>query len=730
MIETLFSLENLKNTFDEISTYKGIDEVSYTEFRQNLESNLSLLQKEIFSNKFIVEPVAKIELKKGDKTRPITLSSIRDRIVQKILAKYLNKIYNNKFSNKSYAYRPNKSTLKAVNRVEDFIKRKNFWILKSDIKDFFETINHDILLKLLKQDIKDEIILNLLIQYMKMGAFDYRKNYIEHKVGVYQGNIISPILSNLYLDMMDKFLERHNINFVRFADDFVILANKRYKIEWAFRNLKRFLNLIKLQLNDNKTYIIHANDGFVFLGVFFKGSYKTIENSRLEKINNKLFDYAKQKMSFDEFIEKFNTYYWTLKNYYLKIINKDSTQFQSLKHSITNSISHKVFYLKKEKIINKKHEFFEKLKNILFLDFFEDKDSIIEFIISKAYNKYHNQKIEKKIDKKKNIYAKKFSNESTLHISKFGTTLGISKNRFVLKKYGKTIKEFPISKIKRIILEGKGFLVSSDVFFRASKYNIHIDFIDYKANPFSSVIHYNSATTHLIHKQALILKTPKQIKIAIQFLKGKLKNQLNYLKYLNKYHHNLDENIITIQKIIDKLKSSKTIEELMGYEGSCSAVYWDGIKKILDIEFIGRVTYHAKDIVNSSLNYAYAILYGKVQFALVNAGVSLHISFLHSLQKQKPTLVYDMIEEFRVFIVDRVIISMINKNEPIKLNKEGFLTDDTKKLIAKNIYEKLGSYTTWRKQSIKIENIIQRQAYALRDFILEDKTYKPFIGKF
>ena len=135
------------------------------------------------------------------------------------------------------------------------------------------------------------------------------------------------------------------------------------------------------------------------------------------------------------------------------------------------------------------------------------------------------------------------------------------------------------------------------------------------------------------------------------------------------------------------------ISELMGYEGSISALYWDSLRLVIEVPFEKRVTFGAKDIVNSSLNYAYAILYGRIQHYLVHAGLSLNISFLHSIDGNKPTLTFDMIEEFRTFIVDRTIFSMLNKNEPIKLDNDGLLTKSSRQLISKNIKEKLGSYT-------------------------------------
>ena len=237
--------------------------------------------------------------------------------------------------------------------------------------------------------------------------------------------------------------------------------------------------------------------------------------------------------------------------------------------------------------------------------------------------------------------------------------------------------------------------------------------------------------TQIVNQQAKILNTSLHLELAKAFIRGKAKNQLNYIKYLNKYHKLMQKQIDSIESSIVKMKTASSVNELMGYEGSISATYWSALKLILEVPFTKRITYGAKDIVNSSLNYGYAFLYGKVQHSLVHAGLNLNISFLHSLDEKKPTLTYDMIEEFRTFIVDRTIVSMLNKDEPIKLGNDGLLTQASRQLIAKNIKEKLGSYTMWKKESKKCENIIQTQCFLLAKVVSgELKTYKAFIGKF
>jgi len=718
-MKNIFSVSNLKNAAKEIGKSPGIDSVEYDEFIKN-DENFIKLHDSLISGEYVPEPLLKIDLKKDKKERPIKISSVKDKIVQRIIYNYLNELYNKAFSDKSYAYRPNKSAIKAINRVSDFIRRGYKYVLKSDIKDFFENINHDILINLLKCKIKDELLIKYIVFYLKIGAFDMKNNYLEHKVGVHQGNIISPILSNIYIDIMDKFLERHRFDFVRFADDFVIFARSEREAYFILRNLRRFLKLIKLSLNEEKTYITHINHGFSYLGVYFRGFYRTLDNDRFEKIKQKMYSYVNEENSF----EKLERYFSLISSYYLKIIRENKAAKEEIKNLLIDVLIEMVKN-KKEKFTKK--ELKEKLSLLKCLDIFIYKNKVVDLILKRSFVKPNS--VKSAINKQKNRYARKFALSGIIHIRGYGLSLGISKTRFVLKKQGKTVKYFPVNKIKRILVESSAFSLSSKVLYKCSQLNISVDFIDAKANPYASVTFYNASVTQLIHKQALILNTPKHLEIAKDFVISKLKNQKNLLVYMSKYHKNIKNEISDIKKIIQKAKNAKNTDELMGYEGSAAVFYWRAFGKIIDYEHFQRTTKGAKDEINSALNYAYAILYGKIQHALITAGLSLHISYLHTLEKTKPTLVFDFIEMFRAYVADRSIIAVINKNEHLKA-KDGLLDDESKKNIASKIHERLATFVEYRNKSVQIENIIYSQAYEFKNAILEDKNFKPFIGRY
>jgi group II intron reverse transcriptase/maturase/CRISPR-associated endonuclease Cas1 len=737
-LDHIITKQNLQTAFSEISSKSsGLDEISSAEFKNDMAKNIDELILHISSGTYTPEPLKKIEIDKpnSDEKRPIALSAIKDKLLQRVLYKGLNEHFDKNFSDKSYAYRPDKSTLKAINRVTQFLNEKYRFIIKTDIDNFFESIDHDTLLKILGYQIADKRIIRLISLFMQTGGFK-KFNYSDHDQGVHQGDILSPLLSNIYLDVMDKYLEEHEVAFVRYADDFVMLFKNEDETKEHLEKLKIYLASMKLSLEESKTSVVHISDGFTFLGINFEGRNRNVDNERLQKSISKIHTLAKDKSGFAKYIKELNAYLIALKNYYLKIITKNSTQYQLLQNALIESLAQKVYLSKNSKTVTTKKEFKILLAqvelNILFEENIEDK---IELIIAKGYEKYLANKSYKdtstKIDKKKNQYAKKFANDSTLHINTHGLMLGISKNKFVIKEYGKVKNAYPFDKVTRIIFEGKGFSISSDVLKKCADNSITVDFIDTDAMPYASLITYKAAVSQNVHKQAMLLNTAKQLELASSFIKGKAKNQINYLKYLDKYHDLLGKHINSMEVSFAKIKTVKSINELMGLEGSISASYWESIKLILDVPFQRRITQGAKDIVNSSLNYGYAILYGKVQHSLVHAGLSLNISFLHALDDHKPTLTFDMIEEFRTFVVDRTIISMLNKDEPIKLGNDGLLTKSSRQLIAKNMKEKLGSYTMWKKESRKIENIIQTQCHNLAKVINDEEIkYKPFVGKF
>lgn len=187
---------------------------------------------------------------------------------------------------------------------------------------------------------------------------------------------------------------------------------------------------------------------------------------------------------------------------------------------------------------------------------------------------------------------------------------------------------------------------------------------------------------------------------------------------------------------LEKLNDDLTIEELRGkllaIEGRSASSYWKIIKLILreDIVFEGRRRKGASDLVNSMLNYGYGILYSRVWGAVTLAGLNPNISFLHTEQPGKPTLIFDLIEEFRSQAVDRVVVSILTKGEKAALENK-LLDYPTRKKLAQNVLERLNTAVVFRGRELSIANIIVQQARNLVKFLKgQKKSYKPFIGRY
>ena len=308
-IEHIFTSKSLKASFEHLNPRtSGIDHITHEHFKNNLHTNIATLISEIVSERYAPEPMQKIEIRKEDKNekRPLSLSSVRDKLVQSTLAHHLSDYFDKTFSDKSYAYRPGKSHIKALNRTKMFLDQKHHWIVKTDVDEFFESIDHNLLLEILASQIKDRRIVRLISLLIQNGGFA-KQTYFSHTQGVHQGDSLSPLLSNIYLDKMDKFLESQQIPFIRFADDFAIFCDTLQEAESALKSLNAFLpDTLHLRLGEDKTLITHINDGFSFLGARFQGNTRLIDPARLDKAIANLHSFARRNEPFDLFVKNIN----------------------------------------------------------------------------------------------------------------------------------------------------------------------------------------------------------------------------------------------------------------------------------------------------------------------------------------------------------------------------------------------------------------------------------------
>lgn len=265
MLEEIFTIENLKIAYDKIKkkNYRAMNFKNLAYFEQNLERELHKIQKKVFNGSFVPNTAKGIEIPKKNGFRNISLMEFEDRLIQRALSNYLNKLYDPIFTKDSYAYRNDYSCKKATEKVDRLIKNYYFYILDADLKDYFNNINHDILMIKLSEKIKDVRVLHLLKRYLQQ--IEYRNGALRiNEKGLKQGSIISPLLSNIYLDSFDKAIQSKGFNIIRYADDFIILTKTKEDILKAYAYCERLLSLLKLEYNKEKTDLINLSKGYTF----------------------------------------------------------------------------------------------------------------------------------------------------------------------------------------------------------------------------------------------------------------------------------------------------------------------------------------------------------------------------------------------------------------------------------------------------------------------------------
>ncbi|MDI6793736.1 MAG: CRISPR-associated primase-polymerase type A1 [bacterium] len=247
----------------------GVDKVTIEDFELNLHENLGVIKSLLEKGNYAFLPLLKFESDKssGDGKRILGIPAIRDRITQQAMVNILQPAFEPEFLDCSYAYRPRRSAHQALARVERYIKEGCGWVFDGDIKSFFDTVNHSLLLDLIAKKIDDERIITLIRNLLETGA-------TSEDVGIPQGAVTSPLFSNIYLDQFDQEMTSAGYKLVRFADDCVTLAAAREEADEALKLAEDVLGKLELKLNEDKTHICNLSEGFVFLGYEFTESGK------------------------------------------------------------------------------------------------------------------------------------------------------------------------------------------------------------------------------------------------------------------------------------------------------------------------------------------------------------------------------------------------------------------------------------------------------------------------
>ena len=327
LLNELLCDENLKIAKQRVKKNKGasgIDGMDVKELDEYLSKHLDEIKEQIRNKKYNPKPVKRVEIPKPDGgVRNLGVPTVVDRFVQQAIAQVLTPIYEPKFSDSSYGFRPDRCCEMAILKALEFMNDGYQWVVDIDLEKFFDNVNHDKLISLIMKDVKCGEIVSLINKFLKSGIM-IDDEYKESVIGTPQGGNLSPLLSNIMLDQLDKELEARGLRFTRYADDCIILVGSSKAADRVMKNVSIFIeNKLGLKVNMTKSKVSKPNDikylGFGFFMDKNDGLWKAKPHAKsVEKLKLKLKKLTSRRwsISMDERLEKIKKAIVGWTNYY------------------------------------------------------------------------------------------------------------------------------------------------------------------------------------------------------------------------------------------------------------------------------------------------------------------------------------------------------------------------------------------------------------------------------
>lgn len=304
LIEKILSEENLNEAVKRVKTNKGacgIDKMSVSELEEYFRKHKEEIISSIMNMTYKPQPVRRVYIPKPNgKKRPLGIPTAVDRVVQQATAQVLSQIYDESFSDNSYGFRPKRSAHDAIDKVLNYLNEGCEWVIDLDIEKYFDTVNHDKLISILREKVNDKTTLHLIRSFLRAGVMENGLTS-PTEIGVPQGGPLSPILSNVYLDKFDKELEERGLRFVRYADDCDIFVKSEMSANRVMKSVTSWLERkLFLKVSATKTKVVKPTNSN-FLGfTFWKDSngWKCKPcKDRKEKLYTKIKEILKRKVA-------------------------------------------------------------------------------------------------------------------------------------------------------------------------------------------------------------------------------------------------------------------------------------------------------------------------------------------------------------------------------------------------------------------------------------------------
>ena len=258
-VEYIVSYECIADAWKKVRANKGkpgVDNISIERFAKWVRPKWKDIQRQLLEGSYKPTPVLRVEIpKESGGMRKLGIPCVLDRVIMQSIAKQLGDLFNPTFSESSYGYRPERSVQQAARQAQEYYRQGYIHQIDIDLEKFFDTVNHDVLMVQVARKVKDKDLLKLIGRFLRAGVM-VNGRLQPTRIGVPQGSPVSPILSNILLDVLDKELERRGHKFIRYADDLAIFVKSKRAGERVLESTSRFLERkLKVKVNQSKSKV-------------------------------------------------------------------------------------------------------------------------------------------------------------------------------------------------------------------------------------------------------------------------------------------------------------------------------------------------------------------------------------------------------------------------------------------------------------------------------------------
>lgn len=335
---------------------------------------------------------------------------------------------------------------------------------------------------------------------------------------------------------------------------------------------------------------------------------------------------------------------------------------------------------------------------------------------------------------------------SYLVVEQDGVFLGKHSERLRILLKGELLAERPVQELEHVLIVASGASLSAEAIRVCAERGIPISFVSRGGTPYAKLVSPGlTGTVQTRRQQLLAYDDARGVHLAQAFARGKLLNQAALLKYMAKYRQRIApehyevareaayrlEHLATQVAEVSGPQVDAVRQRLLTLEAHGALAYWEAARALVNtpVPWPSRETRGATDLVNQCLNYGYGILYAHLEQAILLAGLDPYAGFLHEDRPGKPSLVLDLIEEFRQQVVDRSVFALLNQRVALRQADDGRLDQPTRQTVGARIAERLEATEAYEGRRLRVRSIIQAQARRIATFVRGEAEYRPWVGR-